>query len=64
MQTAKTAGQVTDDGISFSREDGPQLLRPGDGEATGAASLAILCFRGRLYVSLYGINQRLHTKGV
>lgn len=28
-------GQATAEGISFNRGDGPQLLRAGDGEATG-----------------------------
>ncbi len=28
-------GQATTEGISFNRGDGPQLLRSGDGEATG-----------------------------
>jgi hypothetical protein len=28
-------GQATAEGIRFNREDGPQLLRAGDGEATG-----------------------------
>ncbi|OJA06814.1 hypothetical protein QHL1GM_16165 [Halomonas sp. QHL1] len=28
-------GQATAEGISFNREGGPQLLRAGDGEATG-----------------------------
>ncbi|MGP9665779.1 hypothetical protein ACT3TY_14295 [Halomonas sp. AOP22-C1-8] len=33
-------GQATDDGISFSRDDGQQRLRAGDGEATGLKWLA------------------------
>ena len=28
-------GQATAEGIHFNRGDGPQLLRAGDGEATG-----------------------------
>ncbi|KAF1029473.1 MAG: hypothetical protein GAK37_01739 [Pseudomonas sp.] len=32
-------GQADDEGISFSRPDGPQVLRAGDGEATGLKDL-------------------------
>ncbi|RUR52961.1 hypothetical protein [Vreelandella populi] len=34
-QSGTFEGQATDEGISFSRDDGEQLLRAGDGEATG-----------------------------
>ena len=33
-------GEATDDGIAFTRPDGPQLLRAGDGAATGLKWLA------------------------
>ncbi len=33
-------GEAVDDGIAFTRPDGPQLLRAGDGEATGLKWLA------------------------
>ncbi len=33
-------GEAAEDGITFSRPDGPQLLRAGDGEATGLKWLA------------------------
>jgi hypothetical protein len=33
-------GVATDEGISFTRPDGPQILRAGDGEATGLKWLA------------------------
>jgi len=33
-------GVATEDGISFTRPDGPQTLRAGDGEATGLKWLA------------------------
>ncbi|MDQ0742506.1 lipoprotein [Pseudomonas sp. W4I3] len=33
-------GQATDDGIAFTRPDGPQVLRAGDGAATGLKWLA------------------------
>ncbi|PRY65106.1 hypothetical protein B0H98_10346 [Vreelandella songnenensis] len=33
-------GQATDEGIRFTREDGEQLLREADGEATGLKWLA------------------------
>lgn len=33
-------GQADDEGISFSRPDGPQVLRAGNGEATGLKWLA------------------------
>ncbi|MGP9680265.1 hypothetical protein ACT3TC_16740 [Halomonas sp. AOP27-A1-41] len=39
-QSGTFEGQATDDGISFSRDDGQQLLRAGDGEATGMKWLA------------------------
>ncbi|AJY52090.1 hypothetical protein KO116_03623 [Halomonas sp. KO116] len=34
-QVGTFEGQATAEGIRFNREDGPQLLRTGDGEATG-----------------------------
>ena len=34
-QSGTFEGQATAEGIRFNREDGPQLLRAGDGEATG-----------------------------
>ncbi|TVU91023.1 hypothetical protein [Vreelandella titanicae] len=34
-QSGTFEGQATAEGISFNREDGPQLLSAGDGEATG-----------------------------
>ncbi|MCL5424670.1 MAG: hypothetical protein M1154_03335 [Gammaproteobacteria bacterium] len=34
-QSGNFEGQATAEGIRFNREDGPQLLRAGDGEATG-----------------------------
>ncbi|MGO2391295.1 MULTISPECIES: hypothetical protein [unclassified Halomonas] len=39
-QSGTFEGQATDEGISFSRDDGQQLLRAGDGEATGMKWLA------------------------
>ena len=33
-------GEAAEDGIAFTRPDGPQLLRAGDGEATGLKWLA------------------------
>ncbi|MBH3370693.1 lipoprotein [Pseudomonas carnis] len=33
-------GEATEDGIAFTRPDGPQLLRAGDGGATGLKWLA------------------------
>ena len=33
-------GEATEDGIAFTRPDGPQLLRAGDGAATGLKWLA------------------------
>ncbi len=33
-------GEATEEGITFTRPDGPQLLRAGDGEATGLKWLA------------------------
>ena len=33
-------GEATADGIAFTRPDGPQVLRAGDGEATGMKWLA------------------------
>ncbi|MBP5979423.1 MAG: hypothetical protein KA748_04390 [Halomonas sp.] len=39
-QSGTFEGQATDEGISFSRDDGQQLLRAGDGEATGLKWLA------------------------
>jgi len=33
-------GQATDEGIAFTRPDGPQVLRAGDGAATGLKWLA------------------------
>ena len=33
-------GEANEDGIAFNRPDGPQLLRAGDGEATGLKWLA------------------------
>lgn len=39
-QSGTFEGQATDEGISFSRDDGSQLLRAGDGEATGMKWLA------------------------
>lgn len=34
-QSGTFKGESTADGIAFERDDGKQLLRPGDGEATG-----------------------------
>lgn len=39
-QSGTFEGQATGEGISFSRDDGSQLLRAGDGEATGLKWLA------------------------
>ncbi|RUR46538.1 hypothetical protein [Vreelandella populi] len=39
-QSGTFEGQATDEGIRFSRDDGSQLLRAGDGEATGLKWLA------------------------
>ena len=39
-QSGTFEGQATAEGIRFNREDGPQLLRAGDGEATGMKWLA------------------------
>ncbi|MGY2375498.1 hypothetical protein ACW9IB_13435 [Pseudomonas sp. SDO524_S393] len=33
-------GEAAEDGIAFTRPDGPQLMRAGDGEATGLKWLA------------------------
>jgi hypothetical protein len=33
-------GEAAEDGIAFTRPDGPQLLRAGDGAATGLKWLA------------------------
>ena len=38
--TGTFKGEATDDGIAFTRPDGPQLLRAGDGAATGLKWLA------------------------
>ncbi|RUR39424.1 hypothetical protein [Vreelandella populi] len=39
-QSGTFEGQATDEGIRFSRDDGSQLLRAGDGETTGLKWLA------------------------
>ncbi|ARU87620.1 hypothetical protein [Pseudomonas sp. M30-35] len=39
-QSGTYKGQATADGISFNRQDGQQLLRAGDGQATGLKWLA------------------------
>lgn len=39
-QSGTFEGQATNEGINFSREGGSQLLRAGDGEATGLKWLA------------------------
>lgn len=36
----KTTGTVTPDGISFTRDGQPMVLKPGDGDATGLKYLA------------------------
>ncbi|MFI8481667.1 hypothetical protein ACIGCM_13980 [Pseudomonas sp. NPDC078700] len=39
-QSGTFKGQATAEGIAFERDDGPQLLRAGDGQATGLKWLA------------------------
>lgn len=39
-QSGTYKGQATAGGIAFNRQDGPQLLRAGDGQATGLKWLA------------------------
>ncbi|SNR82002.1 hypothetical protein [Pseudomonas segetis] len=39
-QSGTYKGQATADGIAFNRQDGSQLLRAGDGQATGLKWLA------------------------